>query len=66
MCRSPNPTFQRLLLGVRELGSSSARVKFDADSQINDKRGTVEFKTKVTGVMAVCAASIAYERAGGK
>jgi hypothetical protein len=46
--------------------SSSARVTFDADSQINDKRGTVEFKKKVTGVMAVCAASIAYERAGGK
>jgi hypothetical protein len=46
--------------------SSSARAKFDADSRINDKRGTVEFKEKVVGAMAVCAASIAYERAGGK
>jgi len=42
------------------------RVKFDADSYINDKRATVEFRKKVAGVMARRAARIAYERAGGK
>ncbi|MEZ5843240.1 MAG: xanthine dehydrogenase family protein subunit M [Hyphomicrobiaceae bacterium] len=31
---------------------------------IDDKRGTVEFRTKVAGVMARRAAAIAYERAG--
>jgi len=35
-------------------------------SQINDKRGTVEVKKKIAGVMAKRAASIAYERAGEK
>jgi carbon-monoxide dehydrogenase medium subunit len=33
---------------------------------IDDKRGTVEFRTKVAGVLARRAAKIAYERAGGK
>lgn len=33
---------------------------------INDKRGTIEFRTKVAGVLAKRAAKIAYERAGGK
>ena len=33
---------------------------------INDKRGTVEFRTKVAGVLARRAAGIAYERAGAK
>ncbi len=32
---------------------------------IDDKRGTVEFRTKVAGVMATRAAKIAYTRAGG-
>jgi carbon-monoxide dehydrogenase medium subunit len=31
---------------------------------INDKRGTVEFRTKVAGVLARRAAQIAYQRAG--
>jgi carbon-monoxide dehydrogenase medium subunit len=31
---------------------------------INDKRGTIEYRTKVAGVMARRAATIAYERAG--
>jgi hypothetical protein len=35
-------------------------------SQINDRRGTVEFKKKVAGVMTGRAASIAYEQAGGR
>jgi carbon-monoxide dehydrogenase medium subunit len=31
---------------------------------IDDKRGTVEYRTKVAGVMARRATTIAYERAG--
>ncbi|MEM9623449.1 MAG: xanthine dehydrogenase family protein subunit M [Pseudomonadota bacterium] len=37
-----------------------------ACSPIDDKRGTVEFRTEVAGVLARRAAKIAYERAGGK
>jgi carbon-monoxide dehydrogenase medium subunit len=33
---------------------------------IDDKRGTVEFRTKVAAVLAKRAAKIAYQRAGGK
>ena len=33
---------------------------------IDDKRGTVEFRTEVAGVLARRAARIAYKRAGGK
>jgi aerobic carbon-monoxide dehydrogenase medium subunit len=33
---------------------------------IDDKRGTVEFRKKVAGVLAKRAATIAYQRAGGK
>ncbi len=33
---------------------------------IDDKRGTVDFRKKVAGVLATRAARIAYERAGGK
>ncbi len=33
---------------------------------IDDKRGTVDFRVKVAGVLAKRAARIAYERAGGK
>ena len=31
---------------------------------IDDKRGTIEYRIKVAGVMACRAATIAYERAG--
>lgn len=37
-----------------------------ACSPIDDKRGTIEFRTKVAGVLAKRAAKIAYQRAGGK
>jgi carbon-monoxide dehydrogenase medium subunit len=33
---------------------------------IDDKRGTIEFRTEVAGVLARRAARIAYQRAGGK
>lgn len=36
-----------------------------ACNPIDDKRGTVEFRTKTAGVMAKRAALIAYKRAGG-
>lgn len=36
-----------------------------ACNPIDDKRGTVEFRTKTAAVMAKRAASIAYSRAGG-
>jgi carbon-monoxide dehydrogenase medium subunit len=37
-----------------------------ACSPINDKRGTIEFRTKTAGVLAKRAALIAYARAGGQ
>ncbi len=37
-----------------------------ACNPIDDKRGTVEYRTKVAGVMAKRAAQTAYQRAGGK
>ena len=37
-----------------------------ACSPIDDKRGTVEFRTELAGVLARRAARIAYKRAGGK
>ena len=37
-----------------------------ACSPIDDKRDTVEFRTKVAAVLAKRAAQIAYKRAGGK
>ena len=37
-----------------------------ACAPIDDKRGTVEFRTEVAGVLARRAAKIAYQRAGGK
>ena len=36
-----------------------------ACSPINDKRGTIEFRTSTAGVLAKRAAKIAYARAGG-
>ena len=37
-----------------------------ACNPIDDKRGTIEYREKVAGVLAKRAAKIAYERAGGK
>jgi len=33
---------------------------------IDDKRGTIDFRVKVSGVLARRAAAIAVERAGGR
>jgi carbon-monoxide dehydrogenase medium subunit len=37
-----------------------------ACSPIDDKRGTIEYRTRVAGVLGRRAAKIAFERAGGK
>ena len=38
----------------------------EACNPIDDKRGTIEFRKKVSGVLASRAAKVAYKRAGGK
>jgi carbon-monoxide dehydrogenase medium subunit len=37
-----------------------------ACNPIDDKRGTIEYRERVAGVLAKRTAKIAYERAGGK
>ncbi|TIN82361.1 MAG: xanthine dehydrogenase family protein subunit M, partial [Mesorhizobium sp.] len=43
-----------------------AKVCAGACRPIEDKRGTIEFRRKVAGVLAQRAATSAYARAGGK
>jgi carbon-monoxide dehydrogenase medium subunit len=43
-----------------------AKVCSGACRPIDDKRGTIEFRRKVAGVLARRAATTAYQRAGGK
>ncbi|RWD60940.1 MAG: xanthine dehydrogenase family protein subunit M, partial [Mesorhizobium sp.] len=43
-----------------------AKICAGACRPIDDKRGTIEFRRKVAGVLARRVAAIAYERAGGK
>ena len=43
-----------------------AKICAKACRPIDDKRGTVEFRTRVAGVLAKRAAQLAYTRAGGK
>ena len=43
-----------------------AKVCSGACRPIDDKRGTIEFRRKVAGVLAKRAATTAYARAGGK
>ena len=64
---------------VKEAASAIVGTKLDDDAlealaaacsaacnPIDDKRGTVEYREKVAGVLAKRAAKIAFERAGGK
>jgi aerobic carbon-monoxide dehydrogenase medium subunit len=46
---------------ARLMAAASAACK-----PIDDKRGTIEFRTEVAGVLARRAAEVAYKRAGGK
>ncbi|RUX69085.1 xanthine dehydrogenase family protein subunit M, partial [Mesorhizobium sp. M2A.F.Ca.ET.040.01.1.1] len=43
-----------------------AKICSGACRPIDDKRGTIEFRRKVAGVLARRVAAIAYKRAGGK
>ena len=53
----------KLELGALEACATACAA---ACSPIDDKRGTIEFRTKIAGVMATRAAKIAYTRAGGQ
>ena len=52
-------------LDASALAAMTAAVEA-ACSPINDKRGTIEFRTKTAGVLARRAALIAYARAGDR
>ena len=54
--RTPAPALRHQ--GLR----TDTAIEFDADSHINDKRGTVEFRKHVAGVMAMRAARVGQER----
>jgi CO/xanthine dehydrogenase FAD-binding subunit len=61
------PEAAAALIGRRLDGTALAgldRAARGACKPIDDKRGTIEYRTKVAGVMARRAAAIAYERAG--
>ena len=63
------PAAARALVGSKLDEATLAKVAAACEaacSPIDDKRGTVEFRTEVAGVLAKRAAKIAYERAGGK
>jgi len=63
------PAAARAIVGSRlEPEALAALVKAceAACKPIDDKRGTVEYRIEVAGVLARRAARIAYERAGGK
>ena len=61
-CRQGDHRHQAGRRGAGGAGKACAA----ACKPISDKRGTVEFRTKVAGVLARRAALIAYARAGGR
>jgi carbon-monoxide dehydrogenase medium subunit len=65
-------TFQRIsprsIVGTKLDDGALAKLAAAAEKAckpIDDKRGTIEFRTEVAGVLARRAAKIAYARAGG-
>jgi carbon-monoxide dehydrogenase medium subunit len=59
----------KAIIGTKLDDAAKARLAAAASAAckpISDKRGTVEFRTDVAGVLARRAAEIAYARAGGK
>ncbi len=63
------PAAAKALIGSKleeEALEKAAAAASAACKPINDKRGTIEYRTKVAGVMLRRAAQIAYDRARGK
>ena len=59
----------KAIIGSKLDDEAKARLSAAASAAckpIDDKRGTIEFRTEVAGVLAKRAAEIAYKRAGGK
>ncbi len=62
------PAAARALVGSKLDDAALAKMAKACEAAcapIDDKRGTIEFRTEVAGVLACRAAKIAYERAGG-
>jgi carbon-monoxide dehydrogenase medium subunit len=62
------PAAARAIIGTRlddEALEKLAKACSAACNPIDDKRGTIEYRTKVAGVLGKRAAKIAYQRAGG-
>ena len=63
------PTAAKALIGTKLDAAALEKLAAACSAAckpIDDKRGTIEFRTKVAGVLARRAAEIAYKRAGGK
>ena len=63
------PAAARAIVGTKLDDAALAKLAKACEAACNpidDKRGTVEFRTEVAGVLARRAAKIAYQRAGGK
>ena len=63
------PAAAKALIGSKlddDALAKAAAAASAACKPINDKRGTIEYRTKVAGVLTRRAAQIAYDRAGGK
>ena len=62
------PAAAKALIGTKLDDAALAKMVTACEAACNpidDKRGTIEYRTKVAGVMARRAALIAFERAGG-
>ncbi|MEM7541106.1 MAG: xanthine dehydrogenase family protein subunit M [Pseudomonadota bacterium] len=63
------PDAAAAIVGTKLEDEAQAKLQAAASAAcdpINDKRGTIEYRTKVAGVLAKRAAAIAYARAGGQ
>ena len=63
------PKAARAIVGTKLDDAALAKLAKEVEkvcTPIDDKRGTIEFRTEVAGVLAKRAAKIAYARAGGK
>jgi len=62
------PAAARAIIGTKLDDAALAKLAAAcsaACNPIDDKRGTIEYRTKVAGVLGRRAAKIAYQRAGG-